>query len=302
MLSKIPIYCFKDKQKIEGDEWVKHADHHSELAILPARMTGLKFIEVLLHSPTKNTFHVAPKFGHGVHYAISSYFMSRGNAMKISPLCIILNQKTSDYLAQFTYCEFIPYSKDYKNPETELGNLITITEFFDTKLLPNLSKFGNPKDLLVIFKNVCEAVQVLHSKNYIHSNICIKNICLDEKTKKPKLVAITNCQRIEEINYDVIYEYTNKNIWPPEFLQGYKLNEKFDVWCLGILLHQIFCDGNLPFKEYKSHKHFHKDLRESWKNEKYDFLKINDMRIKNENIREAIRSKFIIYLFIIFFI
>lgn len=295
MSSNLLVYCFVHKKIISCTEWVQHANHHSDLYLVPPTVQGLELVKALLQTDKKNTFHMKEKLmgKNAKHYAVSSYLMTKQEADLMQELCGILYNGVSPHLTRFVDCKFEKISQNSNS-----GFLITTTEFFDKKLLSNLDSF-KPQDLLSMFINICEAIFLLHKKNYFHSNLCIENICLNS-LNKPKIVGITNCQRISAPNYEVIYGYTKKMIWPPEFLLGNPLSEKFDVWCLGILLHQIFSKGKYPFPNEKE-KYLHQKLRDlsSTEDKAEAFLKIDSsIRQVHDNLAEFIKSKqFLSFLF-----
>jgi hypothetical protein len=200
----LSVFCLKHKQIVSSSEWVQHAGHHSELFLIPPSVKNYDMVRSLLQKDKKNTFQMKEKLlRNPKHFAISSYYMSQEESKEIAELCMILFKGISPHFARFLECKFEKISQDLN-----AGFLITITEFFEKKLLDNLDLFKLP-DLLMIFSNICEAILALHKQNYFHSNLCIENICLDFRNK-PKIVGITNCQKIGKPSYEVIYEYTKK--------------------------------------------------------------------------------------------
>lgn len=254
MAKRQTIYCFCDKETISFSEWPDHSSHHSELFIFPPYISNsFTLVRELFHSPTKNVFHMKDNMPRNPkNYAITSYFSTKEEAKLKEEISKIFYSGIPN-IVRLSNCIYIPMSHD-----SNQGNLITITEFYDRKLDSELSKFLK-KDLIFMFLLLCKGVQKLHSYGYFHSFISIKNIVLNPKNE-PILLGLTNCQKISQPNYELIYETTNKAIWPPEFLKG-EINEKFDIWCLGILLHQLLANLSFPFELADDPKKLHSILR-----------------------------------------
>ena len=284
------LYCCLHEQLIDFTNWAEHATHHSELFLFPLSIgKNYHFVQCLSSRGQKKCFKMKEHFGgkNAKTFAVTSLSISPEESQDKKDLCNLLIEgrslqiQVSPYLLKFQDVFF----------DQSFNALITLTEFFDVNLEDQLSKLSQ-NECLQIFINVCEGVLDLHMKNYMHSNICLRSVVIG-KNKKPKIVGLINAQKLNSPNYNTIYEYTYKPIWPPEFIQGKLLNEKFDVWCLGILLHQMLADKKMPFIQHKTNKELHKMLREFWNDEAKAeaFIKIDSsVRLIKESISEMIKS------------
>ena len=282
------LYCCLHGNLVDYTFWADHATHNSELFLFPLSIgKTYNFVQCLSSRGEKKCFKMKSKFGgeKAKVFAVTLLSEKPEEAAEQQDLAsLLIEGKTSPYFQKFQNIYF----------DRSINSLITITEFFDMTLedqLPNLSK----NERLQIFINVCEGIFALHQKKFIHSNVCLRSVVLSNE-KKPIIVGLINSQKMNSPNYETIYKYTYKHIWPPEFLQGKQLNEKFDVWCLGILLHQIFSEikTTMPFMPYKTNKGLHRVLRENWKDEANadKFIKIHpSVRLINETLCEMIKSK-----------
>ena len=253
------LYCFYCKKYLEYQTWLHHSTHHSELFLFPQEMTIFyKFVDCLFHKPKKNAFKMVMEDSEtkvSKYYAISSHYVSSEESAARQELCGILYDGITPIISKFYDFYF----------DVEVGSLISVTEFYDTKFEIEISKY-NEAEILQVFISICEGVNALNNEGFFHGNICPANIVF-AGSHQPRIVGVVNAQKIDYPNYEIIYEYSDKTVWTPEFLQGKKLNQKFDVWGLGILLHRMLAGDRLPFLESKNERKMHKMLRESWNDE-----------------------------------
>lgn len=282
------LYCCLHQQLVDFTNWVDHATHNSELFMFPLSIgKNYQFDQCLSSRGQKKSFKMRENFGgkNARSFAVTSLSATPEESAQKQDLCLLLIEgKISPYLLKFQDVFF----------DQSVNALITLTEFFDVSLEDQLPKLSQ-NECLQIFINVCEGVFALHQKYLMHSNICLRSVVLDNR-KKPRIVGLINAQKLNSPNYNTIYQYTYRHIWPPEFLQGKQLNEKFDVWCLGILLHQMLANKKMPFMQFKTNKELHRVLRELWKDEAKAeaFVKIDpSVRLIKEILSEMIKRKFI---------
>lgn len=292
------LYCFFCKKCLEYQSWYKHGTHHSELFLFPEELTKYYKLEsCLFHSTMKNVFKMCSKFPNekmSKNCVVSSHYITPEQSSERQRLCGVLFDGISPYVCKFNDFFF----------DVETGTLIGVTDFYDKKFKDEIWQY-NDSEKIQIFLKICEGILALHAENFIHGNIIDSNIVF-ESSKNPKIVGLINAQNIKNPSYDIIYQYSNKIIWPPEFLLGEKINEKFDVWALGILLHQILAKNRLPFENFENSKSLHVLLRKYWDDEPKaeEFIQIDYSSIdKNmKGIGELIKSSlFILYMIIFFF-
>ena len=94
-----------------------------------------------------------------------------------------------------------------------------------------------------IFRQVCDGVEYLHTKNIIHRDIKPENILIDHKGDV-KLCDFgwSAVNRPSRKTFCGTYEYM-----APEIFENKKYNHKVDIWSLGILLFELL-HGHSPFR------------------------------------------------------
>jgi AP2-associated kinase len=119
-------------------------------------------------------------------------------------------------------------------------------------------------EILNIFYSVCKAVAHLHYQNppIVHRDIKVENVLItsDGKYKLCDFGSATteiippnkslNIQEIRNLEED-IQKYTTIQYRPPEMCDLYQrkgLNEKVDIWALGVLLYKL-CYYTTPFED-----------------------------------------------------
>nr|XP_011721220.1 protein-tyrosine kinase 6 [Macaca nemestrina] len=118
----------------------------------------------------------------------------------------------------------------------------------DKKVLP-------VSELLDIAWQVAEGMCYLESQNYIHRDLAARNILVGENT----LCKVGDFGLARLIKEDVYLSH-DRNIpykWTaPEALSRGHYSTKSDVWSFGVLLHEIFSRGQVPYPGMSNHEAF----------------------------------------------
>ena len=102
-----------------------------------------------------------------------------------------------------------------------------------------LNKHMNLSEIEVkrIFKQTCEGIAYMHSKNYIHRDLKPENLLIDD-INNIKICDLGWACHLNENHYRKLkagtYVYMS-----PESLSGKLQDEKSDIWSLGILLYEL---------------------------------------------------------------
>ena len=149
----------------------------------------------------------------------------------------------SDYLIQLKNIKF--QNKDNK---TEI-DLIFPNEGIDLSSLINANNYDyrNNKHLIkwILFQ-ILKGIEVLHSLNIIHRNIYPKHILISSIGK----ITLSGFGNSINDNESEIVE--DKNVgelayFPPECLVGLNCNHKIDIWCVGVLMLELYYKKNKLF-------------------------------------------------------
>ena len=103
----------------------------------------------------------------------------------------------------------------------------------------------NLADHLNILTQVLEGIKGLHSNNYVHRDIKPSNILVELKGNFTKI-----------IDYDLVMNMSTKidsyigtpKYSSPESMELKPVDQKVDLWSVGIILYQIYNEGKLPFQ------------------------------------------------------
>jgi len=128
---------------------------------------------------------------------------------------------------QFITMEYVP-GEDLKSTIRRLGVL-------------NVAK------VIEIAKQICEGLGEAHRHDIVHRDLKTQNIMIDPKGKARIMdFGISRCLQAEGITADGIIVGTPEYI-SPEQLDGSKVDERSDLYSLGIILFEM-ATGQLPFK------------------------------------------------------
>ncbi|XP_006167116.1 protein-tyrosine kinase 6 [Tupaia chinensis] len=135
-----------------------------------------------------------------------------------------------------------------------------ITELMPKGSLLGLLRDSAEKDLPVselvdIASQVAEGMSYLESQNYIHRDLAARNILVGEnnicKVGDFGLARLIKEDTYLSHNHNVPYKWT-----APEALARGLYSTKSDVWSFGVLLHEIFSRGQVPYPGMSNHEAF----------------------------------------------
>ena len=179
----------------------------------------------------------------------------------------------------FSKCHKIMISDDekylflvFKNNSVPLKDLIE-SKKFDYKSQKDLIKW--------IIYQIAFGLYTLHSNNIIHHDIKPSNILIDEEGQI-LICDLGSSIFIGEDSYECTLPYAS-----PEFLLGNsKMNEKYDMWSLGVVLLELYSKNNYIFGE--------KDIKSPYKQLNYIFSKLginyNDYSSPSEFLRIKLKN------------
>jgi len=105
----------------------------------------------------------------------------------------------------------------------------------------NNYNYDDTRDLVVLFRQVIDAVCYLHSMGICHLDLKLENILVEKKTGKIKLIDFAEASIIEEEG-EIIYGYRGTyQYMAPEVINTNKCNsKKADLWCCGMILYNLY--------------------------------------------------------------
>ena len=101
-----------------------------------------------------------------------------------------------------------------------------------------------------IIKQVCQAVQALHSKNIIHRDIKIENILTTDNTREAtlKLADLGSATKLASADDTSKFQIGTPGYLAPEVLLGKPYSFSCDIWSIGALMN-VLLSAKLPFFE-----------------------------------------------------
>ncbi|XP_008072850.1 protein-tyrosine kinase 6 isoform X1 [Carlito syrichta] len=128
------------------------------------------------------------------------------------------------------------------------GSLLELLRDTDEKALP-------VSELVDTAAQVAEGMCYLESQNYIHRDLAARNILVGEnnicKVGDFGLARLIKEDVYLSHNHNIPYKWT-----APEALSRGHYSTKSDVWSFGILLHEIFSKGQMPYPGMSNHEVF----------------------------------------------
>ncbi|KAM5305450.1 protein-tyrosine kinase 6 isoform 1-T1 [Glossophaga mutica] len=128
------------------------------------------------------------------------------------------------------------------------GSLLELLRESDKEALPVL-------ELLDIAEQVAQGMCYLESQNYIHRDLAARNILVGENN-----VCKVGDFGLARLIKEDIYLSHDRNVpykWTaPEALSQGLYSVKSDVWSFGVLLHEIFSRGQVPYPGLSNHEAF----------------------------------------------
>ena len=168
------------------------------------------------------------------------------------------------------------------------GSNYMALEYIDNSVENVLSKHpdGLPlKDALEIISSCCEALEYAHDQGVLHRDIKPANILLDSKTKQTKLCDF-GLARFYNKGIDSATQTIagSPPFMPVEQIEGKTLDERSDIYSLGVTLYQIL-SGKLPFSGESQYEVMEK-IRSS-KGEQLDSHRLGLPKIVYDIVKKA---------------
>lgn len=128
------------------------------------------------------------------------------------------------------------------------GNLLELLRDSDEQALP-------VSELVDIAAQVAEGMCYLESQNYIHRDLAARNILVGENTICK--VGDFGLARLVKDDIYLSHDHRIPYKWTaPEALSRGHYSIKSDVWSFGVLLHEVFSRGEMPYPGMSNHEAF----------------------------------------------
>ncbi|CAD8131773.1 unnamed protein product [Paramecium octaurelia] len=117
--------------------------------------------------------------------------------------------------------------------------------YFKKAILEQARPITNMIKLRSYIQDIAEGLNYLHNLNYVHMDIRIETLqCTrgpEDLIRTVKLGDFGNIQRKGDILDAFHYEFIKKRqpMMPPELAIGSQADPKMDIWCFGIVIHQM---------------------------------------------------------------
>lgn len=250
------IYCFLCNKLSAFKEWKLHASHQSEVFKFPP-IDGFSFVDKIYHKGGKYIFSMKNNFTQKIMGVSFTKIKDEEERNRKQTIFQLISNHERNYLPQ--------------QVEADLDEEYSLTIFkmplYKNQLKDKINQLHVATVIRVLI-NVCEDLLFLLQNNFFHGNLTLEKIYYEKSNEKddsiyPIILGMTELQIKDNIDEKCIMEFTNKSYWPPEFVCGEKINEKFDVWCLGIIIHKMFGSGKHPLEGGdNNYKQLHSNLRQ----------------------------------------
>jgi serine/threonine-protein kinase len=140
------------------------------------------------------------------------------------------------------------------------GTIYLAMEFVDGKTLKQLVSSTGPfptRFLIQLAMHTCRGLQYAHDHGIVHRDIKSSNLMLTKKDKTLKILDFGLAKVINEIEKNSTQAIGTPYYMSPEQIQGTEIDNRSDVYSLGVTLFEL-ATGQLPFtKGDLPYKHVH---------------------------------------------
>ncbi len=202
--------------------------------------------------------------GMGVVYKATDQILMRTVALKV------LSQKLKDNDVALEYfmrearasaaLQHINIVTVYDIGAFQDGTIYLAMEFVDGKTLKQLVSSTGPfptRFLIQLAMHTCRGLQYAHDHGIVHRDIKSSNLMLTKKDKTLKILDFGLAKVINEIEKNSTQAIGTPYYMSPEQIQGTEIDNRSDVYSLGVTLFEL-ATGQLPFtKGDLPYKHVH---------------------------------------------
>lgn len=202
--------------------------------------------------------------GMGVVYKATDQILMRTVALKV------LSQKLKDNDVALEYfmrearasaaLQHINIVTVYDIGSFQDGTIYLAMEFVDGKTLKQLVTSTGPfptRFLIQLAMHTCRGLQYAHDHGIVHRDIKSSNLMLTKKDKTLKILDFGLAKVINEIEKNSTQAIGTPYYMSPEQIQGTEIDNRSDVYSLGVTLFEL-ATGQLPFtKGDLPYKHVH---------------------------------------------
>jgi serine/threonine protein kinase/Flp pilus assembly protein TadD len=133
------------------------------------------------------------------------------------------------------------------------GQTFIVMEYIDGESLRDKINRGisNPDEIIDLCKQICEGLQEAHKAEMVHRDIKPENILID-KNNRVKILdfGLAKLKGVSKLTKETSALGTI-HYMSPEQLSGKEVDQRTDIWSLGVVLYEMLT-GELPFKgEYE---------------------------------------------------
>ncbi|CAL8326030.1 unnamed protein product [Lota lota] len=130
--------------------------------------------------------------------------------------------------------------------------LMLVTEFMDNGCLLNFlhqrARVVGGEWLLSTCQDICQGMTYLERHNYIHRDLAARN-CLVDHQQHVKVSDFGMTRYVLDNQYTSSIGCKFPVKWsPPEVLHYSKYSSKSDVWSYGVVMWEVFSEGQIPFQ------------------------------------------------------